>query len=119
MQGAILDVELESRRYMEAFRRDVQAAKQISISPKTVQLVRHDGVKVSYALGSRQEADASGKQLGEDRFPYSKRVDFERKGRTVKVDLQIERNLGTSKLTRDYWRSASPRAPSASVESSK
>lgn len=116
LQQGILDVEEESRRCLEAFRRDVEAAREVLVADEELKLIRHDGRRVRYALGSRQLRDSQGQVVGEDVYPRSTALSFTREGRQIVAQLTVARRLDVEgSLTRSYRRVASPRAPQAKV----
>lgn len=120
LQQAILDVEEESRRCLDAFRRDVEAAREVLVAEDELKLIRHDGRRVRYALGTRQERDPRGQLLGEEFYPRSQALSFAREGSQIRLSVTLTRSLGgESELKRDYQRVATPRAPSAAVGDAK
>ncbi|MBL4850016.1 MAG: prepilin-type N-terminal cleavage/methylation domain-containing protein [Planctomycetes bacterium] len=119
LQGAILDLEEEGRRYLNAWRGDVEAAQQVLVSKDRVVVVRLDGHTVVYTQGSRVETDAKGKKLGVDWFPRTSKLEFELRGRELKATLEIRRSLGQTALTRTYRRVATPRLAAAVVKKGK
>jgi Tfp pilus assembly protein PilE len=131
LQGAILDVEEQSRRYLGAWRQDVEAAKRVTLKrsakgaaptpaePDQVEIVRLDGSKVQYTLGKRVELDAKGAKVGEDRYAHLRTLSFKLDKGQVEASLSARRSLGQNSLTRTYRRVATPRAASAVLEAAK
>lgn len=121
MQGAILDVEEQSRRFLDAWRRDVEAAQSVTLQRSvkassgadSAELLRLDGHRVQYTLGKRVEFDAKGGKLGEDRYAYLVELNFKLTKGQLEASLNASRSLGQSSLTRTYRRVATPRAAGA------
>ena len=124
LQGAILDVEEQSRRFLDAWRRDVEAAQSVTLkrnakAPRGVDalvVVRLDGRRVEYSLGKRVESDAKGTKLGEDRYAYLQELSFKLSKGQLEASLSARRSLGQTNLTRTYRRVATPRAAAAVVK---
>lgn len=126
LQGAILDVEEQSRRYLGAWRRDVEAAQRVSLQRSAAsgqvdqaEIVRLDGSRVRYSIGKRVELDPQGTKLGEDRFAHLVSLSFKLEARQLEASLSARRSLGQSSLTRTYRRVATPRAAAAVLEGAK
>lgn len=125
LQGAILDVEGEARRFLDAWRQDVEAAQSVTIqrgaqgASDGLEVVRLDGTKVRFSLGKRVELDAKGAQVGEDRYAHHTALRFKLTKRELEASLDARRSLGDKALTRAYRRVATPRVASATLKAVK
>lgn len=127
LQGAILDVEGSARRCLDPWRRDVEAAKSITLKPSAktqglvdgLEIVHLDGRRIEYSLGKRVEFDAQGKKLGEDQYPCVTILSFKRTKRELEASISVQRSLGDKNLVRTYRRVATPRAASAVLKDTR
>lgn len=94
LQQALIDVNVEASRYLARLRRDVEASRELDVSPDRLVVTRLDGVLVVYGLRTRVEIGEKGAERGRDVFPNLTSAAFAREGAAVVATLEATATFG-------------------------